>query len=247
MEKQIAVVIIEDNLESRVYLERIFEKELPYVSLLGTASSVTSAIELIESTKPDVIFLDIQLDDGYAFDILEQIDSTLQEIVFVTGLDQYYQKAFEHFAMSYIIKPYTPYEIVRVMNRVKLKKQGIDQSKYQLAFAKFVTETDTQFLLHLGNEHINIRLAEVIKCVSDGNYTQFIMQDKQKHLATNVLKYYEKLFYKKGFVRVNRTTVINVSHISKIYKKESLTMSNKEKVIISNVYSKKLGAAINTW
>jgi len=247
MENQITVVIIEDNLESRVYLEQIFENELTYVSLLGVATSVITGIQLIESKKPDVIFLDIQLDDGYAFDILDQIDSSHYDIIFVTGLNQYYQKAFEHFAMSYITKPYTPYEIVRVMTRVKSKRQRINSKKHQLAFSKFITNNDTQFLLHIGNEHISIRLSEVIQCVSEGNYTQFIMQNKKRYLASNVLKYYEQLFSQKGFVRVNRATIINISHIMKIYKKESLTMSNGEKVIISSVYSKKFGEAAKTW
>ena len=247
MENQITVVIIEDNLESRIYLESIFENELPFVRLLGTTTSINAGIQLINHANPDVIFLDIQLDDGYAFDILDQIDTSLHEIVFVTGLNQYYQKAFEHFAMSYITKPYTPYEIVRVINRVKSKRQRVVSKDEQLAFSKFITNSDTQFLLHLGNEHINIRLSEVIQCVSEGNYTRFFMHNNQEYLASNVLKYYEQLFSQKGFVRVNRSTIINISHIAKIYKKESLTMSNGEKIFISSVYSKKFGKVANVW
>lgn len=91
----------------------------------------------------------------------------------------------------------------------------------------------SKLLIHIGDEHIAINTNDILKCEADGNYSIFILVNKSKYLASKSLKYYESLLSKKGFFRANRFTLINITHIHSIYKKEAITLSNKEKIIVS--------------
>lgn len=104
----------------------------------------------------------------------------------------------------------------------------------------FIQEHDAWFLLHVGSEHVLVQLKDILKCEADGNYTIFSLQNGKRHHASKSLKYYESLLSYNGFLRLNRSCIINVQYITSIYKKETVSLASGEKVHISSRFRPKV-------
>jgi len=242
----VSAIIIEDEEQAADYLRSMIERNYPTLRLIGLAASVQEGLRLIESSDPELVFMDIELEDGLSFEILDRLKEQKFEVVFVTGYAGYLDKALEHFAFSYITKPYADEKLRMVMDRyLNVRKRLYSLQKYE-ALSAFLKDDDSWFLLHIGNEHIRVRVADILRCESDGNYTKFYMINGSIHLASNILKYYQELFTPKGFIRTNRSTIINAACIQSIYKRESIVLTNGDRVTISTRYREGVQALISS-
>ncbi len=231
MNQNISAVIIEDDDEALSYFSSILKTHFNEIEIVGTSNSVENSIKLLRHTDPELVFMDIELIDGNAFQILDTIENYDFEIIFVSAYNNYIEKSLEYYALNFITKPIQLRELSKILKRYfNLEKRLFTKQKY-LLLKEFLTES--KLLINTGNEHIAIFLNDIIRCEADGNYSLFTLSNKSKHLASKPLKYYESLLTEKAFFRANRSTLVNIKHISSIYKRESITLSNNEKVIIS--------------
>lgn len=240
---QIKTAIIEDDLETLKYLEKLVQ-EIPELSLVTSASSVKGALIKIRNTVPELLLMDIRLKDGNAFEILNALETEAFQVIFITGFEEYLQRAIDYFAFSYISKPFSKEHFNKVITSyIRRHFQFIDLLKVKI-LEDFMSPKGTKFLLHIGHEYVAIDLKDVIYCKTDGNYTQFHMANGERLLATHALKFYEKLFHEKGFFRINRFYLINLEHIRSIFRKETIIMTGGRKINISTRNRKKLSDLI---
>ncbi|MBX2827102.1 MAG: LytTR family DNA-binding domain-containing protein [Flavobacteriaceae bacterium] len=243
---KINTIIVEDDLSSQEYLLGFINKDLSQLEVTGTARSVNDAVTLIKQKDPELIFMDIELLDGYCFKIFEQIEKPNFEVIFVTAFDNLIQKAMDHYAFSYIIKPIDPDKLkAAALRYIELKERLFNESKLE-RFSHFLFRKESRFLLQVGNEYVSIALNEIVKCEAQGNYTLFHMKDGASHLASKSLKYYESLLKEKGFFKPHRSVMINVDCIKSIYKKETIILTTNEKIHVSVRNKTHLGQLINT-
>ena len=175
--------------------------------------------------------MDIELADGTAFQILDTIVNYDFEVVFITGHQSYIQTAIEYYAFHFLTKPVDISQLSNIIERyTNIRDRFFSKLKYD--FLKEYLQ-QSQLLVNTGNEHISVDLNNLITCQADGNYTIFQTQDEQKYFVSRSLKYYENLLKHKGFFRPNRQVLINIKHIRSVYKKESITLSNNKKIIVS--------------
>ncbi|TAI48475.1 LytR/AlgR family response regulator transcription factor [Flagellimonas allohymeniacidonis] len=227
------VGIVEDNQICSSQLKLFLLEEYENIKIVGEIDTVGNSDKLF-SNQPDLVFLDIKLPDGNAFDILEKHKEGKHDIIFVTAYDTYFQRAFEHYAFNYLLKPLQQEKIKRVMDRYFLsvrEKKRFAQNHYDLS--SFISKNNSKLLLNLGGEHIFINIDEIVQCQAEGNYTQFLLNDNKKYLANNTLKYFTELLGQKGFFRANRKVLININHIRKIKKGGYLVLKNNEVVLVS--------------
>ncbi|WP_299336033.1 LytTR family DNA-binding domain-containing protein [uncultured Psychroserpens sp.] len=230
---KINTIIIEDNIESQEYLTSILQSQFSNIDIIGYADNVIDSISIINTEKPELIFMDIELIDGYSFEIFKHLKHHDFEVIFVTAFDNYMSKAIDHYAFSYIIKPYEKDRMIKVINRyIHLKERLFSEHKFQL-LSSFLSSKSSRFLLHVGNEHVSININDIIKCEAEGNYTYFYLADHKKYLASNSLKYYEELLIDKGFFKAHRSVLINIEYIASIYKKETIILTNNDKINVS--------------
>ncbi|MFD2561669.1 LytR/AlgR family response regulator transcription factor [Aquimarina rubra] len=231
MNSDIPVIIIEDNEEAKTHLSTILNRHFSNIKIVATSDTVKEAISVLNDHNPEIVFMDIELKDGTGFEILDTIDNYDFEIVFVTAHADYLKQAIAYYAFNFITKPFDEEHLIKAVNRyIQLKNRLFTKKKYHL-LKEFIT--NSRLLINTGHEHISLEIENIIRCEADGNYTFFVMDSKEKYMASNYLKYYEDLLGKKGFFRANRSTLINIKHIHSIYKKESIVLSNKEKVTVS--------------
>jgi len=229
----IKALIIENDLDSIDLLKTLIQETQSDIEISGTATSVKKGIPLITKVNPDIIFLDIELDDGLGFELLDMVDTTQFEVIFITAYDTYYKNALEHFAFSYLLKPFDISILQKSIDRyLNIRERFTEENKYE-HFREFLKETNTKILLPVGNKSISVSVGDILSCHAEGNYTRIHLKDKKELLVFRRLKHFEKLFNQKGFFKVNRQCLINTKHISYIYKKETIVLTNDEKIHVS--------------
>ena len=113
-------VIIDDQEATHNNLKQLLAQYHPEVHLLGGAYDVATGIQLIRSTQPQVLFLDVELTDGTGFDLLNQIEAEKYVIIFVSTYHKYAIRAFDFAAMAYLIKPTSPEKLQQALERAQL-------------------------------------------------------------------------------------------------------------------------------
>ena len=117
-------VIIEDESSSREILRNYLAKYCKNVNVLGEAASVKEGLELLAQTQPDLVFLDVEMPFGNAFDLLDQLPERNFETVFVTAYNPYAMEALNNHAAYYLMKPINIDELIKSVSYVtEIKKK----------------------------------------------------------------------------------------------------------------------------
>ena len=243
-EDKIKTIIVEDVLEAQDLLKQIIHTHFSNIEIMGCAESVSEAVTLIKKEAPELILMDIELTDGDAFGIFQQLPRQEFEVIFITAHANMLQKALDHYAFSYIVKPVEEQKLVAAIQRyVQLKQRMFSQQNQQL-LRDFLQPSSSRLLLQTGNEHVSVQLADVIKCEADGNFTHFYLKGDQKYMVSKPLKYFDDLLSEKRFFRARRSVLVNIDCIASIYKKETIVLNNGDKVHVSARNKSKLGELI---
>lgn len=213
--------MVDDNLEALELLSNDIENHHPELEIIGKASSVVEACKLLQTKKPDILFLDIILGDGTGFDILEIVSNLNAKVIFVTASNEYAIKAFKFAAIDYILKPY---DLKELANAIKKAKAQIHPKTEQLSVLKEIVtnprQKPTKLSLHTAEKIIVVDIKNIIRCKSDSNYTTFYLADKSKILVSKTLKYYADILKEVDFLRVHQSHLINKHYIKEFIKSD---------------------------
>lgn len=231
----IKAVIIDDIPQAIALLKSDLENYCPEVEVIGDAPGVVSGTKLLKKLKPDIVFLDIELQDGTGFDILEILGDIPFKIIFTTASDEHAIKAFRFAAIDYLLKPINPEELQQAVAKFKESKSDSRESIDLLLDNVKQRAAPRKLALHTLDKIQVAEINEIIRCESSGNYTTFYFSDKQKLLVTRTLKEYEKLLEEYGFIRVHQSHLINGNHIKEYIKTEGgyLVMKDGSHVSVS--------------
>lgn len=204
---RLKAIIIDDERLARKELRSLLA-EFTGISIIGEAENLTEAINLIQTEKPDVVFLDIQLSNENGFDLLERIEKDFK-LIFVTAFDEFAIRAFEINALDYLLKPVNPERLSKTLERL------LDtEEKRECNWRKL--EYEDRLFLELGERSRFLKISS-IKCIcADGDYTQVFTDEGKNHLVTKSLREWEERLPEKHFVRIHRSTVINLEYIEKV-------------------------------
>lgn len=234
----IKAIIVDDELGARESLSKMIEKNCKQLEVVAKADSMLTAYEVINTLKPDLVFLDIEMPNGNAFDLLEKFKEIDFNIIFTTAYDHYAIKAIKFSAVDYILKPIDPEELVlavkRLENKIGQKSSLNSQFKTLLSNVKPGNKLKKVGIPD-GDGLIFINLADIIRCDSDGNYTFFILTSGKKIIASRTLGEYEQMFADDNFFRVHRSHLINLEHVKKYIKGEGgyVVLSDNSQVEVS--------------
>lgn len=236
----ITAVIVEDEKSSMEYLLSILTKNHSNIQVLESASNVDDAVTMIEKNKPDIVFLDIQIQDGSGFDVLDKLQGKMTfEIIFTTGFLDYKERAMDYFAFYYLNKPVQEHELKKVLDMYLVKRTSFDIQKY-MAFKNQIETKNQAISLIVKDDYISVKLKNIIYCEAAGNYTFIYTVDGGKYLASKHLKRIEDLIEDEAFFRVHRSTLINMRHVKKISKDAIIYMSNDDEISTSVRNKKKV-------
>jgi two-component system LytT family response regulator len=202
--------------------ERLARQELigllaayPEIEIIGEAQNVGEALRLIDSTSPDLLFLDIQMPEKNGFDLLKELDRC-PKVIFVTAYDEYALKAFEVSALDYLLKPVDPERLREAIQKVisEEQKDELQQSGLVSSAKNKLNSNDTIFIKD-GEKCWFIELSKVRMFESEGNYVKVHFED-QHPLILRSLNSLEERLNEYTFFRANRKFIVNLKWISSI-------------------------------
>lgn len=216
-------VIIEDEERSKIVLQNLLENYCPDVEVVATADAVTTGVKAVNSHHPDILFLDVQINGGTGFDILEQLENPKVAVIFTTAYDQYALKAFKFSAIDYLLKPIDIDELKSAVGKVNMSgRQEEDQYKIQNLLSNIKNPAEDPVLLVSTSEAVEfVRIRDIVRCEAQGAYTQLFLRDTRPVMVSKVIKEFEFLLQEYGFYRVHQSHLINLKEVRKYVKSEN--------------------------
>lgn len=214
------VVLVDDEIAAIRSLELLLEQFCSDIQVVGTARSVQEAIKLIDSQKPDLVFLDIQMPHGSGFDLLEHIPNYNFEIIFITAYNQYAIKAFKYSAVDYILKPIDIDELVNAIEKARnmLKKKTSSRARYSVLFENIRRLLPNKIVIPQENSFITIDLSIVSTVEIKTSGASFHMTDSNIVSCAFCNENIPELLQEKGFVEVQPKLFVNLQKVVKVDK-----------------------------
>ncbi|MCH7525550.1 MAG: response regulator transcription factor [Bacteroidetes bacterium] len=227
-------IIVEDEKTSREILINYLKKYCPNVSVLGEAENVDEALILIRNNELDLVFLDVEMPYGNAFDLLEKVGDINFETVFVTAYNHYALEALNTHASYYLMKPISINELIKAVDYVVEIKTKEDALQNQVLVTKTKSVSGKITIPQLDGFEV-LETSTILYCKADDNYTEIYLNNSKKKLVSKTLKYFEEALKDSGFARVHKSFLINVNEVIK-YKKGKgghVVLSNGKEIMVS--------------
>ena len=247
--ERMKAVIVDDEKNGRESLSSMVERFCPEVNVTGLASSALEGYELVKISKPDLVFLDIEMPMHNGFDMLEMFKNIDFSVIFTTAYDQYAVKAIKYSALDYLLKPVDPDELRSAIDKVEKRKRNTSDLKEKFDTLLSNLKHDSKrkkVAIPDGDGLVFIYVDEIIRCESDSNYTYFFIQGGKKITASRTMRDFEEMFADENFFRVHRSHLINLDHIKRYMKGDGgyVIMDDGSKVEVSrrkkNEFAEKL-------
>lgn len=230
-------IIIDDELKARESLKKMLLTFCENIDVVATCPNVMEAIEAIDRFKPDVIFLDIQMQGETGFDLLTQLKSVDFEVIFTTAHSEYAIKAIKFSAIDYLLKPIDVTELQHAVEKVRSTKGGSIVQRMEQLLQNMKAPNPDKYKLALPTAEglTFIKVDEVMYLKASGNYTEIYMHNGQKHLVSRHLKEYDDLLAEQNFFRIHHSTLINVNFIKNYVRGEGgyVIMSDSSSLDVS--------------
>lgn len=223
--KEYTAIIIDDEQNIREALSILLSQYCPEIHVCGIAASAKEGRKLLEDNLVDFIFLDISMpkEDGFAF--LRSIPSNNYGVIFATAYQEHALRALKANAIDYLMKPINPFELQEAVNK------AIYSHNLRRSYSE-IQEVYTQSLNNL-NEHLQsknspvtkltipelsgfrlVNVADLIYLHADDNYTVLYLTDDRKIIATRTLGEFEKILEGPEFLRIHKSTIINLNFLA---------------------------------
>lgn len=221
MSEPLKAILVDDEKDSRDSLRHYLQSYCKDVEIAGEAENIKIALEQIAKHHPDVVFLDVEMPFGNAFDLLDQLDDIYFEVIFVTAFSDYAVQALNMSASYYIMKPVDIDELVSAVEKVRQSREAQTQLRHARILADNVKAENKQMekvVLPLIDGFEVIRVNEILYCKADDNFTEFHLRNGQSKLICRSLKFYEELLSSYDLMRIHKSHMINLQYVARYRK-----------------------------
>jgi len=206
------ILIIDNESNIREGLKKMITVFFPSITECHEADGVQSGIKKIKEIRPDLVFLDVELDDGTGMDLLASLETIDFQLIFITAHNKYAIDAFKFSAIDFLLKPIDSEELINALNKVKLhlKNQNLsEQIQILRQSLNKMSDNEKKIVLKDINSIYFVKINDIVRCESDGQYTEFHLVDSKKIVISKSLKEYEQLLEPYGFLRPHHSHLIN--------------------------------------
>jgi len=226
-------LVVEDKAYIRKGLLNLLKLIDAKVDVIGECESVQEAVIVANACKPELIFLDINLTDGTAFDFLKQTENLAFKVIFITAYEEFALQALKIGAVDYLLKPVDPDELKIALQKVE--SMPIAEQRQQINVVKDAWgNNDSTLILSLQDNFQVIDLHELMYCESDKGYTTFYCIDNKKYLVSKTLKEFEERLSNANFIRPHQSFMVNMKYIDKYEKSGLIYLKNGTKIPVSS-------------
>lgn len=226
-------LLVEDKAYIRKALLNLLQLIDTKVEVVGECESVSDAVIVAKACKPELVFLDINLLDGSAFDFLKQTEDLSFKVIFITAYEEFALRALKAGAVDYLLKPVDIGELETALQKVE--KLPVATQRAQINTVKEVwNNEDSKLILSLHDSFQVIDLNELLFCESDKGYTTFYCNDGKKYMVSKTLKEFEERLITANFIRPHQSFIVNLKFIDKYEKAGAIYLKNGRKIPVSS-------------
>lgn len=233
---RISALIVDDEKNGRENLAGLIRSHCPQIKMVAEAASVEQAIFAIQEHQPQLIFLDIEMPGGNGFQLLEHFKDFPFEVIFVTAYDNYAIRAIRFSASDYILKPINLNELKAAIDKVSERiRNRSENERIRQLYLNTMHPANPKIGLPTGERVEFVEVKSIVRCQGESNYTHIYFADRKPILTAKSLIEFEELLAEYGFVRVHKTHVVNLNHVTSFTKNDGgvLYLSNGDSVAIS--------------
>ena len=236
MEQKIKAIIIDDEERARRVLSSMIDEYCSdVIQIVSQCENVPEGVLEINRKKPDVVFLDIEMSDYSGFELLEFFKDIDFEIIFVTAYNKYALRAFEVSAVDYILKPVRIDKLENAVKKLQDKLLITMHDRLELLKTNLQTEKIKKIAVPVSDGLILVKVNEISHIDADGSYAKLHLIDGTNLLVSKRLKYFEDLLSnQENFYRIHRSHLLNIQHVKKYNRHESMiTLENNQKIKVA--------------
>ncbi len=210
------VLIIDNEVHLRKGLKLLLQSVTNDITAIEEADGVQSGLQAIKVFTPDIVLLDVEMDDGTGFDLLKQLNTPAFQLIFVTAHNKYAIEAFQFSAIDYLLKPVDTdalqKSIAKAFLNIKNKdlKSQIDILLQQLAG---IQSRDRKIVLKDVDNTYFIKVPDILYLEAEGTYTKFFFTNAEPMLVSKNLKEYGDILEPLGFLRTHHSFLVNTDKI----------------------------------
>jgi len=235
----IRTVLIDDEIDSNRILETLLKNYCPQVTVVGTADGVETAISLIRDVRPGLVFMDIEMTKGNAFDLLNRLQPVNFHVIFVTAFDNHAVRAFKYNAVDYLLKPVNIRELCAAVEKLSgklIETDLLDRVKGMLQSIRDPDQADKRIGFPTLNGLSFVPLREIIRLEASNGCTTVYLQNGKRVTVTGTIKDYEELLPESIFFRIHHSHLINLTKIRAYQKGRGgyLTMDDDSFIPVAN-------------
>ena len=234
--RKIRAVIVDDDVFTREDLkDKLGELDIN-IDVVADFEQPLEAIESINRLEPELLFLDIQMPIMNGFEMLDHLDTSKFEVIFITSYNQYAIQAILYSALDYLLKPLKEAELVNALQRFREKSERtltssrISNLQYNLR-AKAHEEFQLVIPTRTGERQFAIN--QIVRLEADSNFTWIHVLRTAKFLASKTLKELEEQLSDSNFIRAHKSHLVNLKHIIQLTQEGELILRDNSKVEVS--------------
>lgn len=217
----VRVAIIENRVDAPSLLSNIIQEYCPSLEIVGVAMNITDGLSLIENTKPDLVFLEVEINGATSFQLLDQLMHMSFQVIFTTQYVQHALKAFEYGAVDYLLRPYSPQDVLKSVERVR--KTFYNQAifnKLDFLINNNKPKRSKKLIVSTTEGVSVLPLSEIIRVEADRSYCFIYLSDGERVLVSKPLKDIERSLPNDIFIRVHTTHLINMEYLKRYVKED---------------------------
>lgn len=232
----IKAVIIDDEACFQEMIQILVDDYFPDVKVVASAQRVEDAINAIETHKPDLVFLDIEIVGGTGFHVLQKLKNRDFKLIFITAFNEFAIQAIKFSAIDYILKPINEFEFKAGVEKAiqEIEKQE-KQSPFDQLFNNYQEKSEKKLVLRTAQDLHVVDVSDIIRCQADNVYTTFFLTSGEKIVVSKGLGEYVELLENYGFVRPHQSHLVNLNFIKKMDKSDGgfLILKDKTEIPVS--------------
>jgi len=234
----IDLLLIDDEPHAIKSLEWEIGNYCKNVKIVASLTNAKDAILYLKENKVDCVFLDIEMPDMDGFQFLELFPKRSFAVVITTAFDQYAIKAIKESALDYLLKPIDSDDLIKCFEKIEKQKSKVSiNEKLENSLEKLIQSTvlsQKKISVSTDGKMIFLNPDDIIYCESDGNYCTIYLENKEKILLTQKLKFMEEKLSQLQFFRIHNSYLINLNKVKEFHKTdEYVVLSNLVKIPVS--------------
>ena len=236
--QKIRSVIVEDETAAREVLKNYLKKYCPQVEVIGEAANIKEAVPLLHEVEPQLVFLDVEMPFGNAFDVLEACKDLQFETIFVTAFSEYSLKALNQSAAYYLLKPISIEELILAVNKVQQQISNHDllnRNKIIVDNFREPKPEKQQVILPTLEGFEVVLMKDIVRLKGNGNFTDLFLVDGSKKMVCRFLKHFSEIL-PFPFMRVHKSHIININFIKSYNKGGFITLQDEAEIEVSSTY-----------